>query len=228
MGLKSMMYPGAVKSLEDHKFVAYAPYTECINIMFDIETLGNDVLNGAPVTQIGVAYIDSAGSVISMCVNVDSEECIDHGLEPTQSTLEWISKQSDAVIDSWFKDPLSIHDALEKVNHFCEIAMINAKNAGLGVAHWGHSPRFDMNILERLYIIDDRPVPWMYNTERCWRTVQSENFDFLKVMAPEITDATKECYNVEGGEYHNAGYDAVYQVISLQLIINAKMAGKLD
>jgi exodeoxyribonuclease VIII len=168
-----------------------------INVMVDLETLGNGSL--AAIISIGAVEFDPETGELGreFYMLVDAQSAVDLGLEIDASTVMWWMKQ-DVAAKAAFKDNgETIRAALEVfANWYPEDAPV-----------WGNGATFDNVILANAYRLARIERPWNYWEDRCYRT--------LKTLYPEV-----EQENV--GVAHNALDDAKYQALhAIKLLARA-------
>ena len=192
----------------------YEPFYKCINVVIDIETLGVNIVTGSPVTQIAAAYFDRNNEIVTMSVNVDSEECIGLGLTVSESTMIWFEGVDPAITNAWFIDPISIEDALTQLDAFIDGAREEANANASQLLVFGNSPRFDFNMIDHLYRVVGRERNcWTFREEGCYRTL-------IRTFPPsqeEYTEAeaiATELFPDDG--LHSARWDAVSELIVLE------------
>lgn len=193
----------------------YKPVYGCLNIAIDIETLGVNSTMGAPVTQIGAAYI-GVDDLKTFSVNIDTNECEEKGLAADESTLEWVSKLPNEVYSQWFIDPVSIKEALSRLHTFISQARNDAEAMGIPIMVFGNSPRFDFNMIDHLFrVCGERNRIWNFREEGDYRTLHR----IIPLEGSTYEDIEEEVAKKLGGEFkHTAVYDAVLELFVIQTI----------
>jgi DNA polymerase III epsilon subunit-like protein len=129
-------------------------------IMLDIETLGLEP--GAAIVSIGACRFDHDGPTgEGFYVEIDPDNCCEHGLEINGETLEWWREQ-DADLAPLGGD-VTLPDALARFNRWADPLD----------EVWANSPSFDCEMLETAYDAVDMTEPWEYYHERDVRTLRS-------------------------------------------------------
>ena len=163
------------------------------NVMVDIETLGKG--NNAVILSIGAVKFDPWGHSVeeSFYVAIDPESCQVHGLKLDASTVMWwMQDERNAARTLMVKDRrVNLADALYGFTDWF----------GEDKPVWGNGATFDNVILTSAYNACGIERPWMYWSDKCYRTV--------KGMAPSVK-------LVREGTYHNALDDAISQAKHLQ------------
>lgn len=135
------------------------------NIMIDLETL--DTAANAAILSIGAVKFDvvngELGEIFYKKVSLRSS--IASGGTISADTLSWWMRQ-DEIARSVF-DPLgaeSLSEALAAFAHWC----------GDDCVVWGNGAAFDLTILSCSYHRLNKPIPWKFWNERCYRTLRAE------------------------------------------------------
>lgn len=131
--------------------------------MLDLETLGNG--NEAVILSIGAVCFDETGLGAEFYTNVNPQSCVEAGLKMDVSTVVWWMKQDDQARSAFNKPGVSITQALMEFSEFfrtngCEKL-------------WGNGATFDNVILRSAYRLADRPTPWEYYNDMCYRTLKN-------------------------------------------------------
>lgn len=141
------------------------------NVMIDLETLGTQP--GSVILSIGAVLFDPSlpvdeclGEEFYMVVSTAS--CIEHGLQMSQATIDWWSKQSpeartviDQANDNSDLATNTLHTALTQLTAFLPV----------GVKVWSNGANFDQPLLDVAYDRIGSVVPWKYYNSRCYRTI---------------------------------------------------------
>ena len=165
-------------------------------VMVDLETLSTR--STAKILSIGAVKfcVESDKIISSLKINVDPKTCINCHVDP--ETVEWWKQQSKEARDSWKSNPQPIEDAL---NLFCDWY------GNKSLKTWGYGANFDIPILENLFNLTKKKIPWKYYDVLCARTV----FNLAKM--PLVRSAE---YN---GIHHNSVDDATSQAVHLMKIL---------
>ena len=171
------------------------------NVMLDLETMGNG--SNAAIVAIGACAFDIEGGEIGPGYynRVDLESAVRGGGVMDASTVRWWLgiDDSDARQEIAREGAMHLNVALTSFSQWLE-ATTHAD-----VAIWGNGANFDGVILRNAYGRAERPVPWKWWNERCYRTVKS--------LYPEI--------RIERlGTAHNALDDAVSQARHLITLLH--------
>lgn len=197
----------------------YEPFYNTLNVVIDIETLGVDIVNGAPITQLAGAYLTLGAEEINIetvSVNVDSEECCNLGLEPSESTLQWMETVPPEVIDGWFTNIKPINEALEIFEKFISDARAVADAAGLQMLVFGNSPRFDFNMIDHLYrVVGKTNTLWSFREEGDYRTL-CRTFPPTKDDYHEAEAIASEMFPSDG--LHSGRWDSIVELLILENI----------
>lgn len=192
----------------------YEPFYKCVNVVIDIETLGVNIVTGSPVTQIAAAYFDRNNEIVTMSVNVDSEECIKEGLEVSESTLQWLEGVDPAITAAWFVDPVPIPMVLLELDEFIAKARKEAEANAMPLLVFGNSPRFDFNMIDNLYRVMGRErTCWTFREEGDYRTL-IRTFPPSKEEYAEAEAIASSLFPEDG--LHSARWDAVSELIVLE------------
>ena len=177
-----------------------------VDVMVDLETLGRRA--GCSVLSIGAVYFDPQTGKMGdeLYVVVNRQSCVELGLHEDPETLAWweaqsaeaktvltqagLKKGSKATGYSLKEPNKGIGRALDMLTEYLEPA------GKRDVRVWGNGADFDNAILANCYAAANRPMPWEFWNNRCFRT--------LKALAPSVKmDRT--------GAHHNALDDAKTQ-----------------
>jgi len=165
-----------------------------IHTMIDIETLG--FRPSTCILSVGAIKFDpysnaEPGPGFYMKFDVDAQMAL--GRTTDESTLTWWGEQNETVRNEAMGDdgrePLdTCMDALHKFVWGSDIV-------------WAQGPTFDMVILENLYAMKGKTVPWQFYQVRDSRTI------FTMGVDPEMN---------KGNDAHNALADAYWQAKGVQ------------
>jgi DNA polymerase III epsilon subunit-like protein len=137
------------------------------DIMIDLETLSTST--NASILTIGAVKFDPFNNEIdrSTCekfyVKVDLDSCDALGLDVSEDTLEWWSKQSKEAQEEAFSSEgrIDIREAFNQLYKFCW----GAKRV------WSHGAAFDIVICENIFRKLNKAVPWSFWEVRDTRTL---------------------------------------------------------
>lgn len=176
-----------------------------INIMLDIETLGNS--NNAVIISIGAVAFDIEGvKENSFYMRVDPQSCVDVGMKIDASTVMWWMKQNEAARVEFNKPAYTIGKVLDEFSTWIERMFYLHDFEDRKV--WGNGATFDNVIIDNAYRLVGITKPWPYWGDACYRT--------LKNLFPQIKME-------RNGTHHNALDDAFSQ--ARHCIRLLKMAG---
>jgi hypothetical protein len=165
--------------------------------MIDIETL--DVFPTATVLSLGAVKFNPFDnsepySELYIKILVDDQDRL--GRTTSDSTIDWWSKQDPAVMEEAFDQTgaVTVEEALTQLNKWV-----------VGIDEiWGHGYGFDVTILENMYRMLGKPIPWQF-----WQI--SDSRTITKRMSK---DPRKDMQT----DLHNALADAYFQAKSVQII----------
>jgi exodeoxyribonuclease VIII len=193
------------------------------NVMLDLETFGNT--SDSVIVAIGAVRFSKEGiSDDSFYVNVDPNDCQDHGLTISASTVLWWLEQSEEARQAITKPKkISLKDALAGFSHWMkcmgdddgpdrkERPRRRAEDPLLDrtgqrgtnynsqtIKVWGNGSDFDNKLLSTAYekIGWKHLIPWNFRNNRCYRTVKN--------LYPSVKMK-------RSGDHHNALDDAKSQ-----------------
>jgi hypothetical protein len=190
--------------------------------MIDIETLGKGPY--APIIALGAIHFDPNvvdGIISKFYVTIDPIESEKRGFRLDADTVMWWMqpKQREAW-DQWTK---TLHfgpdDALtgfaiwmdeldQNDPPYAKDEEQNEDRPFLHRALWGCGPGFDNEKLKMHYQVLNKPLPWDYGGDRCFRTFRN---------LPKASD----CMPPSQGIAHKADDDALFQALWLQRILAA-------
>lgn len=167
------------------------------HVMIDLETLGRRA--GCAILSIGAVAFDAKakelGPELYTVVRLDS--CEKAGLHIDPDTIAWWEKQNPEA-QKVLKQARAargnkvLPKALEELNKY--LSQFDLKK----VKVWGNGSDFDNAILTACYASIEKPLPWEFWNNRCYRT--------LKSLKPSIKMQRQ-------GTYHNALDDAKSQAL---------------
>jgi hypothetical protein len=170
--------------------------------MWDLETMG--IRPNSIVLSVGLVIFDplTFEKIAEFYSPISREDCEFFGLVTDQSTIDWWNREkirnpeAAKVIDAAeSKDAPCIIDVLIQIDE------LFAKHKVSTV--WGNGSDFDNVLMTNLYHAVDRPRPWEFFRNRCYRTIKSI-FDGVKIQ--------------KHGIQHNALADAIQQFEHLAAI----------
>jgi len=167
--------------------------------MIDVETL--DVRPTATVLSLGAVKFnplttDEPHSEFYIKICVDNQDLL--GRTTSDSTLQWWGQQDPKVMEEAFDQTgaVSVDDALSQLNKWV-----------VGVDElWGHGYGFDYTILENMYKMTGKPIPWQF-----WKISDSRTLTKRMPVDPRKAMQT---------DLHNALADAYFQAKSVQQIFS--------
>ena len=171
------------------------------HVMIDLETLGT-VPTSTWLTFAAVRFNpfeDNTNSILDGKIQkldyfyrrIDLSSCIDLDLTIDDSTLEWLSYQTDEVLQEAFTDQ-DRYDVKQVAQDFYKWSK--------GITHfWSNGSYFDFPIMESVYWKIKKATPWKY-----WQVM-----DYRTIFKCANVDIPKE-YK------HHALYDCVNQIVALQ------------
>ena len=171
-----------------------------LNIMIDIETVGKSV--GCGIVQIAAVPFRTNGEYIApfeIKISVDSN--LVEGLVADQETMIWWDKQPREVRDTVFSGVTSVREALGEFYLY----LIRTNSV---IIPWCKGAGFDVPILEYAMRKFGIPVPWGYQSVRCFRTLES-----LFTIPPNMVPTKPR-------GLHDALVDADYQARVATTILN--------
>ena len=168
------------------------------DIMLDMETLATSP--DAVILTFGAVKFDPKNSEepdrpIYFRIDVDEQTAL--GRVINEDTLVWWGKQEPAV----FEEAMSEEDRVS-LDHFT--TELNRYVVGANKI-WCQGPTFDITMLENLYRMIGKPVPWSY-----WQIRDSRTLGDLTSVQRKHTKDTA----------HNALGDAYVQAVAVQEIFN--------
>lgn len=169
--------------------------------MLDLETLATSpdsvILSFAAVKFNPFDLDEESDYKTNLNLKLNVDEQIDLGRKIDDGTIEWWSKQPDAIREFAFDETnrTDLADFVIKLNKF-----VVATDC-----IWAQGPVFDIVILENLYRQIGIPVPWPYYTIRDSRTL-------IKALSKDIIHQRVNA--------HDALEDCKYQAGFIKKIVN--------
>lgn len=175
--------------------------------MIDLETLGKK--RGCQVLSLGAVEFgpEGLGRTLYRVFARDEQESL--GLHVDESTVKWWDKQSAEAREVLTAPTEPLHYCLTEFSQFCAVSAASTK-----LRLWGNGSDFDNQILEEVYEVAGRKMPWVFFNNRCYRT--------LKGLMPESKID-------RSGTHHNALDDAISQAQhAVQLLHDLDLWKRLD
>ncbi len=166
------------------------------HVMIDLETMG--LAPRGAIVSIGALEFDlnTGKTGEELHVPVSLQDCLEHGLEETPSTVAWWKRQAPEARASWdVERPATLDEAMLVLLAFFS-------DVGSKPQVWANAPTFDLMILRNAYDAVGREAPWHFTKERCCRT--------LVQMGKMLQTNRRQLKRV--GTAHNALDDCKYQV----------------
>lgn len=158
---------------------------EVCDVIVDLETLGRRA--GCPVLEIGAAATLGDGSIVTFQAFPHLQPQLEV-LKPDAATILWWMGEAQtparqallAKVGPEGESAQPVELALDGFSKF-----VNEVSYGRDLRIWGNSARFDLGILEELYRLWARDLPWLFWQERDLRTAFDGNtpnvtFDGIK------------------------------------------------
>lgn len=171
------------------------------NVMIDLETLGTTP--GSVILSIGAVAFDPVTLELGTKYYsiISTKSCLAHDLWVEEATAKWWDEQSAEAQKVLFEaqDGPDIVTVLEGFTEY-----LNVVGDPKTIRMWGNGSDFDNALLACAYTAIEKPLPWQFYNNRCYRTI--------KGLAPAIK------INLGDGVHHNALDDAKAQAIHLMKI----------
>ena len=157
-----------------------------IHAMIDLETL--HTTPGAAVLTVGGVKFDPFSdaephSEFYYKLDIDSQY-----RQVSDATINWWSQQDPKVQEEAFNEEgrVSVDTVVEQLTKWIHNRDVI----------WGHGYGFDITILENLYRMMERPIPWQFWQVRDSRTLFSalKNGDPRKSMQTDLNNAIADAY----------------------------------
>ena len=165
--------------------------------MIDLETL--DTSPSCTILSLGAVKFDPQSdtephSELYFRINIDEQSAL--GRTVSDDTIKWWAQQDPKVQEEAFNEEgrVSVNTVVEQLTKWIHNTDVI----------WGHGYGFDITILENLYRMMERPIPWQFWQVRDSRTL----FSALKNGDPRKSMQT---------DLHNALADAYFQAKSVQV-----------
>lgn len=176
------------------------------DLSIDLETLGTEP--GAVITQIGLCAFHSRPvlherdksdlEVVGQRLDIDPQSCMDAGMHVSWSTISWwLTQEAEAREGMARQTGTDFRNALNWVDQFVKITMAHRFKP------WGNGATFDISLLNEMYRIDNRKVPWEFRDVRDMRTLVA------------VTPDDKIMWGV-AKVAHDAMFDAVAQAETIR------------
>lgn len=168
--------------------------------MIDLETL--DVFPTATVLSLGAVKFDPTSdaephSDLYFKISIDDQDRL--GRTVSDSTLEWWGNQDPKIMEEAFdqsnpNEVMTVEQALDSLNRWV-----------VGVDEiWGQGYGFDITILENMYRMIGKPIPWQF-----WQISDARTITKRMPKDPRKDMQTN---------LHNALADAYFQAKSVQIM----------
>jgi hypothetical protein len=171
-----------------------------IHGMIDLETL--DVFPTATVLSLGAVKFDPTTdaephSELYFKISIDDQDRL--GRTVSDKTIEWWGQQDPKIMEEAFdqsnpNEVMTVEQALDSLNRWV-----------VGVDEiWGHGYGFDITILENMYRMIGKPIPWQF-----WQISDARTITKRMPKDPRKDMQTN---------LHNALADAYFQAKSVQIM----------
>ncbi|URQ88230.1 3'-5' exoribonuclease [Pseudoalteromonas sp. SCSIO 43088] len=175
------------------------------DFMLDLETMGLEPK--AAILSIGIVPMNLAARKIGegFYTRVNLESCQKLGMNIDANTVLWWLQESQEARDEFKANYAHTHitTALAAVSRFI------SKQAGDTMMDqirvWGNGSMMDNALLRAAYDMADKPIPWLYSGDMCFRT--------LRALAPNVERVKPEIA-------HHALSDAEAQAKTLFAILD--------
>lgn len=125
--------------------------------MIDLETMATEP--DAVVLSIGACFFDiETGKVTSkfyMCLDIDEQKRCKRVVDP--KTLAWWNSQSKDARKVFTEKKYPVDHCL---NEFTNFVLANGNMSS--IYPWGNGAGFDISIMESLYRMFDKKIPWLF------------------------------------------------------------------
>lgn len=162
------------------------------HVMLDIETMG--FTHECVVLTLGAVKFDPYNLQdphTPLYFKIDVDEQTNLGRTVDTSTMDWWAKQPQAAQDEAFEEAgrISMNDATVQLNKYL-----------VGIDKiWAQGPLFDICILEHLYKMIGKPVPWQYWQIRDSRTIGDMGDYSAKTGNKDAHNALADAYSQAQG-----------------------------
>ena len=167
-------------------------------VMIDLETAGR--AGGCSILTIGACTFDRKSKFYK---RISPDSCRAVGLVEDIETMRWWNKQKPEMREEAFGGTLPIVLILD---HFHDWLRTLNNGDWKNIEIWGNGSDFDNVILAAAYTKVDRPIPWEFWNNRCYRTLKNL---LPHVKIPRATQA------------HHALLDAEYQAEHASVLLSA-------
>lgn len=134
------------------------------HVMIDAESLGTN--NDSQILSIGACLFDGKGTVLRTFYRVIELEDDVHVRATPATLLFWLGQGAEA-FTSLLTDP-DRKDTFEVLYDLAEWIGVIGNDVEVGA----NGTKFDIAALESLYKYYESPIPWVYNADRCMRTLR--------------------------------------------------------
>lgn len=140
------------------------------HVMLDLETLGT--VPGSVILSVGATAFDPhTGELGSKYYSViNSASCMAQKLVAEESTLKWWEEQSWEA-QSVLREQESAPDVTAVLDGFAEYLKTVGDPSTIRV--WGNGSDFDNAMMACAFRAIERPLPWQFFNNRCYRTLKS-------------------------------------------------------
>lgn len=137
------------------------------HIMLDLETMGNGP--DAAIVAIGAVAFDLTTGKLGdeFLAQVSLESAVANGGVMDPSTVLWWLRQSDAARAAFTTPSIALPMALDLFTFWIQDKAPQDK-----VKVWGNGSEFDNVILAGAYRRAQKPLPWQFWNNRCYRTIK--------------------------------------------------------
>lgn len=161
--------------------------------MIDLETMATEP--GAVVLSIGACFFDIETGEINdtfyMCLDIGEQKVDGRIVDP--ATLAWWDRQSKDARRVFTEDKFPVSHVLDEFTNYV------LRTGSMSKIHpWGNGSSFDISIMESLYRMYGKKLPWQFWNVTDLRTFRRFVADGIKVHKPIGTN-------------HNALDDAINQ-----------------
>lgn len=177
--------------------------TTLTDYTLDLETMGTNPTS-AIIAMGAIAFNRkapkfNAENCAAFYVNINLQDCLDHGLTVDGNTIMWWLKQNDPARSALINKQIKLQNALEKLNLWVRSSVKNGPC-------WTHAT-FDAPIISNAYMQLKMQQPTPYKQQRDIRTLNDLQ-GFYKVKRI--------------GTHHNALDDALFQAEYIWGLLNYK------
>ncbi len=177
-----------------------------IDVMLDIETLGNGIT--PVVTQISaVAFNAMTGELLEkgeFNAFINPSTGVKMGLKCDGSTVDWwLTQRPEAINRVLVKSITEGLDIQQVLKNFYDYFRKLENGRKVKFRVWGNGATFDNRIVNTLYIMANRPMPWEFYADTDMRTIVD--------IAVRVFNFDKNAIEFEGLK-HDAIDDCKHQI----------------